>query len=88
MAREEHVQAVGFAGIQVEEIEHGLAVVREELSKVRAIIVNAVGDESTASSESGRAALQSFSLVGVNIAEAMDACEATKQHLNDYGRGI
>jgi len=86
MAREEHVQAVGFAGLQVEELEGKLSALREETESVKATVVNAVGEDP--STPAGRTALQSVKLIEVALAEAMDLCEQAKQHLNDYGKGL
>ena len=86
MAREEHVQAVGFAGLQVEELETLITGVMDRVSEVRRIAVNAVGEEPT--SESGKSALASIYSIRVSLAEALGSCEAAKRYLNNYGRGI
>lgn len=86
MAREEHVQAVGFAGIEVEELEQQLSGCREKAEQVVAVVVNAVGEEP--STDSGRQALRDVRMLRLAISELMARCEEAKQHLNDYGRGI
>jgi len=86
MARDAHVQAVGFAGLQVEELEGQIEALRQRVDEVKATGINAVGAEP--STDSGRAALVAIDLIKAALAEATEQCEAAKEHFNDYGRGI
>ncbi len=86
MAREEHVQAVGFAGLKVEELEQALVALTEEVDLVHGIAVNAVGEKP--STISGRNALESIHLIRVALVDATEACEAAKTHFNSYGKGL
>jgi hypothetical protein len=86
MARDAHVQAVGFAGLAVEELEGQIEALRQRVDEVKAIGINAVGE--VPSTDSGRQALTAIDLIKVALSEATEQCEAAKQRFNDYGRGI
>jgi hypothetical protein len=84
--REDHVQAVGFAGMQVEEFQGILAAAADKAEEVLGIISNAVGEQP--STESGRNALGLFvHIKDTLLPEISVACEAIKEDLNSYGRG-
>lgn len=86
VARDNHVQAVGFAGLAVEELETLIEGIRQRVDEVKATGVNAVGE--VPSTDSGRQALIALDLIKVALSEATEQCEAAKQHFNDYGRNI
>lgn len=86
MARDAHVQAVGFAGLAVEELEGKILALHGKMDEIKAMGINAVGE--VPSTDSGREALSSLNLIQVALAEAVEMCEAAKRHFNDYGRGI
>lgn len=84
--REDHVQAVGFAGMAVEELEGILRSAADKAEEVLGIIINAVGEQP--STASGQNALGVFVHVkDTLLPEIFQGCETVKEDLNSYSRG-
>lgn len=85
-SRGEHVNALGFAGMQVEEFEGIVASAKEKLEEVLGTVINAVGEEPT--TEAGQNALSMVSSLTDKLEEIMGICEGAKAELNRYGGGF
>lgn len=85
-AHQQHVQAVGFAGMAVEELQQQIVGLREKTQEVLSTVTNAVGEEP--SIESGRNALTLITAVDEMVLELIRRCDAAKEELNRYGRGF
>lgn len=83
----EHHEGVGFAGLQVEELQAIIAQAKEKLeNEVLGLIVTAVGEP--ARTEAGANALAFASGLVDRLEEAIGICEATKAELNRYAGGF
>lgn len=83
----EHHQGVGFAGLQVEELQAVIAHAKEKLeNEVMGLIVTAVGDP--ARTESGQNALAFAGGLVDRLTEDMGICEQIKAELNRYAGGF
>lgn len=86
VAREEHIQAVGFAGMQVEELEGLLVAAREKQQECLGLVITAVGDDPAV--ESARNAMEFVAGIADRIDEIVGMCESAKSELNRYGGGF
>jgi hypothetical protein len=85
MAREEHVQAVGFAGLRIEEFEQTVLSLKEGHQECLGLVNVAVGDTHVAS---GQDALVTIASVSQLIDDIVRACEHAKECLNNYSQGF
>jgi hypothetical protein len=81
-----HVQAVGFAGMEVERFERELKALHIEAEEVFGTIVRATGEDPEGIL--GRGPQVNFLNVAEKLNQAIALCEETKQLLNDYGAQI
>jgi hypothetical protein len=86
MAREPHIQAVGFASLQVQELQNILMSAKAVQDECLGIVVTAVGEQPTV--ESARNALELTAAVGTRIEEIIGVCESVKAHLDQYATGF
>jgi hypothetical protein len=86
MAREPHIEAVGFAGIQVQELQNILLASKQVQQEVLGLIIAAVGEQPV--TESGQNALAFTAAIGDQIDEMTGMCETVKAELNRYGGGF
>ena len=81
-----HVEAVGFAGLKIQELEDVLLGHRANLFReAQSLVKIAVGDQPT--NRDGQRALEMTEILGDKMDQAMQACEEIKQALNDYSVG-
>jgi len=84
--RDSHHDAVGFAGLQVQELQNILAAASEVHQEAMGIILSAVGEDQPM--ESGRNALEWMAGIGDKLRELIGICENVKAELNRYGSGF
>jgi hypothetical protein len=84
--REPHFQAVGFAGLIVQELENVLAVAREKADEAVGAVYAAVGAVTTV--DSARNALEHIASVRDRIPELIAQTEVVKAELNRYSSGF
>lgn len=82
----QHVEAIGFAGMEVQELENLVQAAKERQGQVLGAILNAVGD--SPSNEHARQAYEWIAGLGDGLDEMIGVCENTKAQLNAYGAGI
>lgn len=83
----EHHEGVGFAGLEVEELQGIIAAAKDKLENtVLGLIVTAVGEP--ARTEAGANALAFASGLVDRLTEDMGICEAVKAELNRYAGGF
>ena len=81
-----HVEAVGFAGIKIQELEDVILGHRSNLFREAQSLVQVAVGESPNSRE-GQRALEMTQILGDKLDQAMQACEEIKQALNEYSAG-
>jgi hypothetical protein len=86
MSRDGHVQAVGFAGLQIEELENMLLAVKEKQQECLGLVATAVGEQPVV--ESARNALEFTAALDDRLGELVGMCESIKAELNRYGGGF
>jgi hypothetical protein len=84
--RDPHFQAVGFAGLIVQELEIMLAVARDKADDAVGAVYAAVGPETTV--DSARNALEHIASVRDKIPEMIAQTEVVKAELNRYSSGF
>ena len=84
--RDGHHDAVGFAGLQVQELENILLAAREVQQEVQGIIISAVGEGTDL--ETANNAREWIGLVDSKLEELIGLCENIKAELNRYGGGF
>jgi hypothetical protein len=86
MSREPHIEAVGFAGLQVQELQNILMSAKEVQQEVLGLIISAVGENPVV--ESAVNAFSYMAAVGDHLDEVIGQCETIKAELNRYGGGF
>lgn len=85
--REDHVQAVGFAGLKIQEMENIIYQAREVFqNEVLPLVIVAVGDSPTI--DSGRNALNFVHEADRLLGESLGICEQAKAEMNRYSGGF
>ncbi len=85
--RDEHFQAVGFVGNEVEEMEGLIKSALEKAQQIVGMTVNAVGE--SPETDAGRQALGlAAALSEQDLPDAIQKCEALKAELIRYGEGF
>jgi len=84
--REGHVEAVGFAGLQIEELENMLLAAREKQEECLGLVITAVGEQP--STDSGTNAMESVAGMSDRLTELIGMCENAKAEMNRYGSGF
>jgi hypothetical protein len=85
--REDHVQAVGFAGLKIQEVENVLMQAREMLNnEALPLVLVAVGDNPII--DSARNALEFTQLMDQKIEELLGIAEQAKAEMNRYSGGF
>lgn len=82
----QHVEAVGFAGLSVQEFENVLVQAKEKHAEAMAAVVNAVGDSPTG--QHSRQAYEWLAGLADGVDEMIGVCENIKAELNAYGASI
>jgi hypothetical protein len=81
-----HVEAVGFAGLKIQELEDVLLGHRANLFReARSLVEIAVGDQPT--NRDAIRAIEMTKILGDKLDQAMQACEEVKLALNEYSAG-
>lgn len=83
MGYDGHVQAVGFAGLQVQELEDLMQAVKAKYPEVLSHVVIAVG--MAPNTELGQRPLAGAQVLAEKIDEVIQVCENIKMTLNEYG---
>lgn len=83
---EGHIEAVGFAGNEVEELERLIKAAQNKADEVTGTVVNAVGDDPR--SEAGRNSLDWIINVKEVLGDMVGRCEMIKAELNRYSGGF
>jgi hypothetical protein len=86
MSRDDHVQAVGFAGLQIQELENLIITAKERQQECLNLVATAVGEAPVV--ESARNALEFTAALGDRLDEVAGMCESIKAELNRYGGGF
>lgn len=81
-----HHEAVGFAGMEVEELEGMILAARNRAEEVLRVIANAVG--ANPNTESGQNAMAFIAGVKERLEELVGVCESAKAELNRYSSGF
>jgi hypothetical protein len=84
-ARGIHHEAVGFAGLQVEELEQMLGACQDKAQEVTGVVHNAVGNAMT---EPAANAVNAVAEISSRIGDAITLCEVGKAELNRYSGGF
>jgi hypothetical protein len=84
--RDGHFEAVGFAALEVEELEQFILLAKEKAGSVAGSIANAAG--ASPSSDAGRNALALIAAFPDKLDELLNACEEAKAELTRYGGGF
>lgn len=85
--RDRHTEAVGFAGLKVEDMQRSLHVAMEKMSdEVLPAITAAVGAHPD--SQAGNEALGMALAVQTGLELMLGTCEAIKEQLNGYSQGL
>lgn len=87
MGREDHVQAVGFAGLKIQETQDVIISAREKLqTEAIPLVIVAVGESPTI--DSAQNALQFVHLMDEKLTEALAIGEQAKAEMNRYSGGF
>jgi hypothetical protein len=87
MSREDHVQAVGFAGLKIQEAQQLLIAAREKLANEAVpLVIVAVGE--TPATDSGRNALEMTMSLSDRLDELVGIAENAIQEMNRYSGGF
>lgn len=81
-----HIEAVGLAGLEIQESENILSAAMERLELAIGAVINAVGENPT--QESGRNALEFAVGAKERMSEIRNMLEQCKAELNRYGSGF
>ncbi len=81
-----HHEAVGFAGMEVEELEGMILAARNRAEEVLRVIANAVGAQPNV--ESGQNAMAWTAGIKDRLEELVGVCENVKAELNRYSGGF
>jgi hypothetical protein len=86
MAREEHIQAVGFAGLQIQELQQVILHAQEKQATCLALVITAVGENPSIDSAQNATAFTAS--LGDKLTEILGICEQAIAELNRYGGGF
>lgn len=84
--RDGHHDAVGFAALQVQELENILLAAKEVQQEVMGILMSAVGNNTHIESASN--AREWTGVIADKLDELVGLCENIKAELNRYGGGF
>lgn len=84
--RDHHFQAVGFVGLEVDELEGLLARCKMLQEELLGLTINAVGEDPVL--ESAQNATAYVAGLGDRITECIGLCESAKAELLRYGNGF
>jgi hypothetical protein len=84
-ARGIHHEAVGFAGLQIEELEQMLGACQDKAREVTGVVHNAIGNSM---SEPAANAANAVAEISVQIGQLISLCEVGKAELNRYSGGF
>lgn len=85
--RDEHHEAVGFAGQHIEgELLPLILAARERLEESTGLVLNAVGQDPN--SDAARSAIAFVAGIADKLEECADACHGAIAELNRYGGGF
>jgi hypothetical protein len=84
-ARGIHHEAVGFAGLQVEELEQMLGACQDKAREVTGVVHNAVGNSP---SEPAANAVNAVAEISAQVGQMIALCEVAKAELNRYSGGF
>jgi len=86
MSRQEHQDGVGFAGLEVQELQNLLAAAKGKQQEVLGLVVVAVGENPVV--ESAQNATAFTAALGDQLDEMAGICEQIKAELNRYAGGF
>lgn len=86
MEQQDHIQAVGFAGLKIQEVQDALSSVALRLEEAEATMIRAVGPDPKV--VTAQTALGGVLLIRNTLDDLSAVCEEIKGNLNAYGQFI